>query len=59
MQIGRHVSKAERADALRLVDALHAAGLEASALAAALRLAEAARKTGENKPLLTAPVAAD
>jgi len=50
MQIGRHVSKAERADALRLVDALHAAGLEASALAAALRLAEAARKTGENKP---------
>ncbi len=50
MQIGRHVSKAEQADAIRVVEALHAAGLEANSLAAALRLAEAARKTGEAKP---------
>ena len=43
MQTGRHVAKAEQADALRLVEALHTAGL-------ALRLAEAARSAGEAKP---------
>ncbi|MBM4319748.1 MAG: phospholipase [Deltaproteobacteria bacterium] len=50
MQIGRHIAKAEQADALRLLAALHAAGLEGGALATALRLAEAARKAGDSKP---------
>lgn len=50
MQTGRHVAKAEQADAQRLIEALHAAGLKGGALAAALRLAAAARKAGEAKP---------
>lgn len=50
MQVGRHVGKGEQADALRLLEGLHAAGLAAGALAAALRLAEAARRAGEVKP---------
>lgn len=50
MQVGRHVAKGEQTDALRLIEALHAAGLEAGALVAALRLAEAARRAGEVKP---------
>ena len=50
MQVGRHVAKAEQADALRLVEDLHAAGLEDGALATALRLAEGARRAGEGKP---------
>lgn len=49
MQIGRHVAKAEQANALRLLDGLHAAGLQGGGLAAALRLAEAARKAGESR----------
>ncbi len=50
MQVGRHVSKVELANALCLIDALQAAGLEGGGLAMALRLAEAARKAGEAKP---------
>ena len=50
MQIGRLVGKAEHADALRLVEVLHRAGLEGGALAAALRLAATARGAGEAKP---------
>lgn len=50
MQIGRHVAKAEQADALRLIEALHAAGLEGHALAIALRVAEAARTAAHVKP---------
>jgi phosphatidylserine/phosphatidylglycerophosphate/cardiolipin synthase-like enzyme len=50
MQIARHIAKPEQADALRLVEALDAAGLRSGGLAAALRLAEAARKAGEAKP---------
>jgi hypothetical protein len=50
MQVGRHVAKGEQVDALRLIESLHAAGLEAGALVAALRLAEAARRAGEVKP---------
>jgi phosphatidylserine/phosphatidylglycerophosphate/cardiolipin synthase-like enzyme len=50
MQVGRHVAKGEQADALRLIETLHTAGLKAGALVAALRLAEAARRAGEVKP---------
>ncbi len=50
MQVGRHVAKGEQTDALRLLEALHAAGLNAGALVAALRLAEAARSAGDLKP---------
>jgi hypothetical protein len=50
MQIGRHIARSEQADALLLMDALHAAGLEGGALASALRLAEAARTAGELRP---------
>ena len=50
MQIGRHVSKAERAEALELLESLSAAGLEGRQLAAALRVAAAARKAGEERP---------
>ena len=50
MQVGRLVAKGEQADALRLIEALHGAGLEAGALVVALRLAEAARRAGEVKP---------
>lgn len=50
MQVGRHVAKGEQADALRLVESLHGAGLAGHSLVAALRLAEAARKAGESKP---------
>lgn len=49
MQVGRHVSKAEQAAALELLEGLRAAGLEGRPLAAALRLAEAARKAGEER----------
>jgi hypothetical protein len=51
MQTGRHVSKTEQADALRLIQALQTVGLEGAGLAAALRLAEAARQAGEAKAL--------
>jgi phosphatidylserine/phosphatidylglycerophosphate/cardiolipin synthase-like enzyme len=47
MQVGRHVSKAEQVAALRLLESLTAAGLEERQLAAALRVAQAARKAGE------------
>lgn len=50
MQVGRYVAKSEQEVALRLIESLHAAGLEARALVAALRLAEAARRAGEVKP---------
>jgi phosphatidylserine/phosphatidylglycerophosphate/cardiolipin synthase-like enzyme len=50
LQIGRHVAKAEEADALRLLLHLHAAGLQGNALASALRVAEAARRAGEERP---------
>ena len=50
MQVGRHVSKAEQAEALQLIESLSAAGLEGRQLAAALRVAEAARKAGEERP---------
>ena len=50
MQVGRHVAKGEQAIALRLIEALHTAGLQAGALVVALRLAEAARRAGEVKP---------
>ncbi len=51
MQVGRHVPKGEQTEALRLIEALHAEGLGGRTLVAALRLAEAARKAGEVKPL--------
>lgn len=47
MQVGRHVAKGELGAALQLMQSLHAAGLEARALVAALRLAEATRRAGE------------
>jgi hypothetical protein len=50
LQIGHHIGKAEQSEALRLIRSLDAAGLEGSALAAALRLAEATRKVGDAKP---------
>jgi phosphatidylserine/phosphatidylglycerophosphate/cardiolipin synthase-like enzyme len=50
MQVGRHVSKAELTAALELLAGLYAAGLEGASCAAALRLAEAARKAGEERP---------
>ncbi len=50
MQVGRHVARAEQEEALRLVLALSVAGLEGGALAVALRVAEAARRTGEARP---------
>ena len=50
LQVGRHVPKGEQAEALRLIEALHAGGFKAVALATALRLAEAARRAGEEKP---------
>ena len=50
VQVGRHVATGEQADALRLIEALHAAGLQSGALVAALRLAETARRAGELKP---------
>lgn len=50
MQVGRHVSKAEQAEALQLIERLHAAGLGQRQLAAALRVAEAARRVVEERP---------
>lgn len=50
MQMGRHVAQGEQVDALRLMGALDAVGLGGAQLAAALRLAEAARKAAEAKP---------
>ena len=50
MQLGRHVAKVEEAEALQLLEALGAAGLAGAGLAAALRLAEGARRAGEAKP---------
>lgn len=50
MQIGRHVSKGEQVDALRLVEGMSAAGFSGAQLAIALRVAEAARKAGEGRP---------
>lgn len=50
MQTGRHVAKTEQVEALRLMEALHTAGLEGVGLVMALRLAEAARKAGEAAP---------
>ena len=50
MQVGRHVARGEQEAALRLVLALAAAGLEGRALAAALRMAEAARRAGQTRP---------
>ena len=49
VQTGRHVAKGEQADALRLMEGLHQAGLRGVGLVTALRLAEAARKAGEVK----------
>lgn len=53
MQVGRHVSKAEQAKALQLIESLSAVGLEGRQLAVALRVAEAARKAGEERPHAT------
>jgi hypothetical protein len=50
MQVGRLVSKAEQAEALQLIESLNSAGLEGRQLATALRVAEAARKAGEERP---------
>ncbi|MEZ4394218.1 MAG: DISARM system phospholipase D-like protein DrmC [Polyangiales bacterium] len=50
LQIGRLVPVAERADAVRLMEALHASGIAAGTLAVALRLAEQARRAGEERP---------
>ena len=50
MQTGRLVASSERADALRLMEALHASGLEGAGLVMALRLAEAARRAGDTTP---------
>lgn len=50
MQVGRHVSKAELSAALALMEGLRAAGLQGAPLGAALRLAEAARRAGEERP---------
>lgn len=50
MQIGRHVSKGEQVDALRLVEGLSAAGFDGRQLALALRVAEAARRVGDERP---------
>jgi len=50
MQVGRYVSRAEQAAALDVIEGLRAAGLDGAPLAAALRLAEAARRAGEERP---------
>lgn len=50
LQVGRHVSKAEQAQALRLLERLHAAGIVGGALAATLRLAEATRRSADDRP---------
>ena len=50
MQISRHIAKAERVQALELLESLSAAGLEGRPLAAALRIAAAARRAGEERP---------
>jgi hypothetical protein len=50
LQIGRLVPLAERAEAVRLVTVLHAAGIAGGALAVTLRLAEQARRAGEGRP---------
>lgn len=49
LQVGRHVAKAEQADALHLLETLRASGLESSGMAVALRLAHAARRATETK----------
>lgn len=49
LQIGRFVPRTEQADAVRLMEALHAAGVSGVALAVTLRLAEKARRTGEER----------
>ncbi|MFO0760040.1 MAG: DISARM system phospholipase D-like protein DrmC [Byssovorax sp.] len=49
MQVGRFVAKAEQGDALSVLEGLRAAGLEGKALAAALRLAAAARRAAEDR----------
>jgi hypothetical protein len=53
LQVGRHVSKAEQGPALKLVEGLHAAGLDGPQLGATLRVAEAARRAGEGRPAPT------
>jgi hypothetical protein len=50
MQVGRYVPRAEQAAALEVLEGLRAAGIEGAALATALRLAEAARRAGEDRP---------
>lgn len=50
MQVGRYVAEGEREDAQRLLEGLSAAGLSGEGMAAALRLAEEARRAGEERP---------
>lgn len=50
MQVNQHVSTAEQVEALQLLESLHAVRLAGPQLAAALRIAEAARKAGEERP---------
>lgn len=48
--VGRHVSITERSNALMLLERLHVAGVAGPALGAALRLAEASRRSAEDRP---------
>lgn len=53
MSIGRYVPASEHGDALRLLQYLHTAGVDERGLAAALRVAEAARRAAEQRPAPT------
>ena len=48
--VGRFVAAAERADAVRFLDELHAGGVSERGLTTTLRTAAAARRVGESKP---------
>lgn len=53
MSVGRYVAQSERADAVALLEYLHASGMNERGLATALRVAETMRRTAEQRPVPT------
>jgi len=53
MSVGRYVAASEHGDAVGLLQCLHASGMDERGLATALRVAEAARRAAEQRPMPT------